>query len=251
MGRYLNALGYSPEEEERMHRQACQVYDNAVLHSTQSNTAPHSYQTPMSSSNINTTPYGSANNTPYMSTYQYNGTDNQSTNRIAQSEVQQRVKDYEQKYNNTNPFWNGMKSMSLKDWAGVAGNMLQGAERRADAVTLGLYSAAVDKMGLKYTERKNKYLREAEQAGIGNIAAFNEGLLSICNSNKGLGKVLSKITPSKGIKQPVKIFMDDVTGSGITNVNQSGSLDDANDKFIDGTMQSPYVRLMQYFLDKY
>lgn len=251
MGRYLNALGYSPEEEERMHRQACQVYDNAVLHSTQSNTAPHSYQTPMSSSNINTTPYGSANNTPYMSTYQYNGTDNQSTNRIAQSEVQQRVKDYEQKYNNTNPFWNGMKSMSLKDWAGVAGNMLQGAERRADAATLGLYSAAVDKMGLKYTERKNKYLREAEQAGIGNIAAFNEGLLSICNSNKGLGKVLSKITPSKGIKQPVKIFMDDVTGSGITNVNQSGSLDDANDKFIDGTMQSPYVRLMQYFLDKY
>ena len=144
-----------------------------------------------------------------------------------------------------------MKSMSLKDWAGVAGNMLQGAERRADAATLGLYSAAVDKMGLKYTERKNKYLREAEQAGIGNIAAFNEGLLSICNSNKGLGKVLSKITPSKGIKQPVKIFMDDVTGSGITNVNQSGSLDDANDKFIDGTMQSPYVRLMQYFLDKY
>ncbi len=251
MGRYLNALGYSPEEEERMHRQACQVYDNAVLHSTQSNTAPHSYQTPMSSSNINTTPYGSANNTPYMSTYQYNGTDNQSTNRIAQSEVQQRVKDYEQKYNNTNPFWNGMKSMSLKDWAGVAGNMLHGAERRADAATLGLYSAAVDKMGLKYTERKNKYLREAEQAGIGNIAAFNEGLLSICNSNKGLGKVLSKITPSKGIKQPVKIFMDDVTGSGITNVNQSGSLDDANDKFIDGTMQSPYVRLMQYFLDKY
>ena len=251
MGRYLNALGYSPEEEERMHRQACQVYDNAVLHSTQSNTAPHSYQTPMSSSNINTTPYGSANNTPYMSTYQYNGTDNQSTNRIAQSEVQQRVKDYEQKYNNTNPFWNGMKSMSLKDWAGVAGNMLQGAERRADAATLGLYSAAVDKMGLKYTERKNKYLREAEQAGIGNIAAFNEGLLSICNSNKGLGKVLSKITPSKGIKQPVKIFMDDVTGSGITNVNQSGSLDDANDKFIDSTMQSPYVRLMQYFLDKY
>nr|DAF74603.1 MAG TPA: hypothetical protein [Caudoviricetes sp.] len=251
MGRYLNALGYSPEEEERMHRQACQVYDNAVLHSTQSNTAPQSYQTPMSSSNINTTPYGSANNTPYMSTYQYNGTDNQSTNRIAQSEVQQRVKDYEQKYNNTNPFWNGMKSMSLKDWAGVAGNMLQGAERRADAATLGLYSAAVDKMGLKYTERKNKYLREAEQAGIGNIAAFNEGLLSICNSNKGLGKVLSKITPSKGIKQPVKIFMDDVTGSGITNVNQSGSLDDANDKFIDGTMQSPYVRLMQYFLDKY
>ena len=99
MGRYLNALGYSPEEEERMHRQACQVYDNAVLHSTQSNTAPHSYQTPMSSSNINTTPYGSANNTPYMSTYKYNGTDNQSTNRIAQSEVQQRVKDYEQKYN--------------------------------------------------------------------------------------------------------------------------------------------------------
>lgn len=251
MGRYLNALGYSPEEEERMYRQACQVYDNAVLHSTQSNTAPHSYQTPMSSSNINTTPYGSANNTPYMSTYQYNGTDNQSTNRIAQSEVQQRVKDYEQKDNNTNPFWNGMKSMSLKDWAGVAGNMLQGAERRADAATLGLYSAAVDKMGLKYTERKNKYLREAEQAGIGNIAAFNEGLLSICNSNKGLGKVLSKITPSKGIKQPVKIFMDDVTGSGITNVNQSGSLDDANDKFIDGTMQSPYVRLMQYFLDKY
>ena len=251
MGRYLNALGYSPEEEERMHRQACQVYDNAVLHSTQSNTAPHSYQTPMSSSNINTTPYGSANNTPYMSTYQYNGTDNQSTNRIAQSEVQQRVKDYEQKYNNTNPFWNGMKSMSLKDWAGVAGNMLQGAERRAEAATLGLYSAAVDKMGLKYTERKNKYLREAEQAGIGNIAAFNEGLLSICNSNKGLGKVLSKITPSKGIKQPVKIFMDDVTGSGITNVNQSGSLDDANDKFIDGTMQSPYVRLMQYLLDKY
>ena len=251
MGRYLNALGYSPEEEERMHRQACQVYDNAVLHSTQSNTAPHSYQTPMSSSNINTTPYGSANNTPYMSTYQYNGTDNQSTNRIAQSEVQQRVKDYEQKYNNTNPFWNGMKSMSLKDWAGVAGNMLQGAERRAEAATLGLYSAAVDKMGLKYTERKNKYLREAEQAGIGNIAAFNEGLLSICNSNKGLGKVLSKITPSKGIKQPVKIFMDDVTGSGITNVNQSGSLDDANDKFIDGTMQSPYVRLMQYLLVKY
>ena len=251
MGRYLNALDYSPEEEERMHRQACQVYDNAVLHSTQSNTAPHSYQTPMSSSNINTTPYGSANNTPYMSTYQYNGTDNQSTNRIAQSEVQQRIKDYEQKYNNTNPCWNGMKSMSLKDWAGVAGNMLQGAERRADAATLGLYSAAVDKMGLKYTERKNKYLREAEQAGIGNIAAFNEGLLSICNSNKGLGKVLSKITPSKGIKQPVKIFMDDVTGSGITNVNQSGSLDDANDKFIDGTMQSPYVRLMQYFLDKY
>ena len=251
MGRYLNALGYSPEEEERMHRQACQVYDNAVLHSTQSNTAPHSYQTPMSSSNINTTPYGSANNTPYMSTYQYNGTNNQSTNRIAQSEVQQRVKDYEQKYNNTNPFWNGMKSMSLKDWAGVAGNMLQGAERRAEAATLGLYSAAVDKMGLKYTERKNKYLREAEQAGIGNIAAFNEGLLSICNSNKGLGKVLSKITPSKGIKQPVKIFMDDVTGSGITNVNQSGSLDDANDKFIDGTMQSPYVRLMQYLLDKY
>lgn len=251
MGRYLNALGYSPEEEERTHRQACQVYDNAVLHSTQSNTAPQSYQTPMSSSNINATPYGSANNTPYMSTYQYNGTDNQSTNRIAQSEVQQRVKDYEQKYNNTNPFWNGMKSMSLKDWAGVAGNMLQGAERRADAATLGLYSAAVDKMGLKYTERKNKYLREAEQAGIGNIAAFNEGLLSICNSNKGLGKVLSKITPSKGIKQPVKIFMDDVTGRGITNVNQSGSLDDANDKFIDGTMQSPYVRLMQYFLDKY
>ena len=251
MGRYLNALGYSPEEEERMHRQACQVYDNAVLHSTQSNTAPHSYQTPMSSSNINTTPYGSANNTPYMSTYKYNGTDNQSTNRIAQSEVQQRVEDYEQKYSRTNPCWNGMKSMSLKDWAGVAGNMLQGAERRADAATLGLYSAAVDKMGLKYTERKNKYLREAEQAGIGNIAAFNEGLLSICNSNKGLGKVLSKITPSKGIKQPVKIFMDDVTGSGITNVNQSGSLDDANDKFIDGTMQSPYVRLMQYFLDKY
>ncbi len=30
MGRYLNALGYSPEEEERMHRQACQVYDNNI-----------------------------------------------------------------------------------------------------------------------------------------------------------------------------------------------------------------------------
>lgn len=213
MGRYFNALGYSPEELKQMRQQAYQAYDNAVSRNTQPNMAPQLHQ----SSTI-------------------------------LSEVQQRVKDYEQKYNDTNPAWNGIKSMNIKDWKDVAGNSLQGLEHLFDGLSLGAYSYGNQNLGRNYQQRKNAYYKQADQEGLGNIARNIDEFVEWGGSNLGMGKVLSKILPSQNIRPSTKIFMDDVIGSGISNVNQSGSLKDADNKFIEGTMQSPYIRLMKYFL---
>ena len=212
MGRYFNALGYSPEELEQMHQQAYQAYDNAVSRNTQPNMAPQSHQ---SSTTV--------------------------------SEIQQRVKDYEQKYNDTNPVWNGIKTMNIKDWKDVAGNSLQGLEHLFDGLSLGAYSYGNQSLGKNYQQRKNAYYKQADQEGLGNIARNIDEFVEWGGSNLGMGKVLSKILPSQNIRPSTKIFMDDVIGSGISNVNQSGSLKDADNKFIEGTMQSPYIRLMKYF----
>ena len=157
------------------------------------------------------------------------------------------IKEYKDAQRVEIPVLDGIKAMDAKDWGDVGLTSLQGFERALDSASLGLYTSGADKIGLNYTGRKNQYLREAEQAGIGNLAKANDTTLEFIGSNVGGGKYLSKILPFKGISKPGKIFMGDVVGNGLTEVNHSGNLNDVEEKFSTGMLNSPYVQIMRYF----
>lgn len=107
---------------------------------------------------------------------------------------------YERKYKDVSPLKTGLKAMNAEDWADVAGQSLQGAERVADGATLGAYEWANRKLGGNYQERKD---RLQQQADVGDIGGLNKvtGLgLEIGGNIAGAGGALAKGLAKSGLK---------------------------------------------------
>ena len=88
------------------------------------------------------------------------------------------------------PVLDGIKAMDAKDWGDVGLTSLQGVERVADTLSNGKYSYFNNKLGGNYQERKKQYLREADQAGMGGLAHFNDQALELGTAAVAGGKDL-------------------------------------------------------------
>lgn len=107
---------------------------------------------------------------------------------------------YVQKHQKVSPLLAGLKSMNANDWADVAGQSLQGAERVVDGASLGAYDWANRKLGGNYQERKERLQRQAD---LGDIDGLNKltGLgLEIGGNIAGAGGALVKGLAKSGLK---------------------------------------------------
>lgn len=170
--RYTNMWGETVEEQEKRRQWLRQIYDQAV------DVNIKQQQTPLIQNN----------------------TQNQ-THFNQLSDINKRISDYNQKYQNSNSLWSGLQNLNTKDWKNIANTARQGVERVIDGTTLGLYSYANDKLGGNYQERKKQYQQDTVDAGIGEVSKINDMLLEEGASNYGLGKLVSRLNPSSKVSK--------------------------------------------------